>query len=138
MSVILVVDDEPSVLGLVCTLLEQEGRTVLSASDVAEALGIAAEQESVDVAVLDKNLKEGSGIELVRTLREAHPLLEAIVITAYSSMESAVEALRAEAFDYVTKPWDNAELVAKVAAAEERALAKVKRQERLRHLSTLR
>ncbi len=104
MPTILIVDDEPVILDVLSRFLRTGDRTLLHAGSSAEALEQAKRAEDVDVALVDKNLGDGSGLDLARALKQARPDVEVILVTGYASFDSAIEAVRIGAFDYVTKP----------------------------------
>ncbi len=104
MAIILIVDDEPVILDVLSRFLETGGRTLLLAGSRAEAMAEVERAGGVDVALVDKNLGDGSGLDLARDLRRGRPDVEVILITGYASFDSAVEAVRIGAFDYVAKP----------------------------------
>jgi len=104
MATILIVDDEPVILDVFRRFLEGEGRTILLAGSAREALAVARKVESLDVALVDKNLGDGSGLDVARALKEAKPDVEVILVTGYASLDSAIQAVQIGAFDYVTKP----------------------------------
>ncbi len=101
----LVVDDEPDIRELLEITLMRMGIDSDSAADLAEAR-TRLEQGAFDVCLTDMRLPDGSGIDLVRHIQRHHPRLPVTVITAHGNMESAVEALKAGAFDFVSKPVD--------------------------------
>ena len=101
----LVVDDEPDIRELLEITLMRMGIDSDSAADLAEAR-TRLEQGAFDVCLTDMRLPDGSGIDLVRHIQRHHPRLPVAVITAHGNMESAVEALKAGAFDFVSKPVD--------------------------------
>ncbi len=101
----LVVDDEPDIRELLEITLMRMGIDSDSAADLAEARA-RLEQGAFDVCLTDMRLPDGSGIDLVRHIQRHHPRLPVAVITAHGNMESAVEALKAGAFDFVSKPVD--------------------------------
>src|SRR6266436_2325530 len=104
---ILVVEDEQLMRSIIVQLLRSEGYEVLEASTAAGALGIF-EGEKIDLAILDLNLSGGSsGLDLLGRIRDLDPEVMGIIVTAYASVESAVEALRKGAYDYITKPFAN-------------------------------
>src|ERR1700674_2608413 len=103
---LLIVDDEPMVLDVLRRLLEEPGREIEVASGPEAALEIAGRLE-IDVALIDKNLRGSSGLDLSRKLKSAQPETEVILITGYASLETAVEAVQIGAFDYLTKPIDD-------------------------------
>jgi DNA-binding NtrC family response regulator len=102
---ILVVDDEPIVLQSLGDWFRQDGYTVDVAASAKEALRLAAERQH-DIALLDIKMPGIDGLELQERLAKEVPDLTVIVMTAYASIESAVRALKAGAYDYITKPFD--------------------------------
>jgi len=115
---VLIVDDDPE-FGLVAkNLVEIEGFLARLAASGKEALAAYAE-EPFDVILLDLMLGDASGLDLLRTVRSQDPLLPVIVVTAHGSIESAAEAVQAEAFDYLGKPFRAAELVGALRRALE-------------------
>src|SRR5512133_510721 len=104
MATILIVDDEPLILDVFRRFLEADGRTLLLAGSAREAIARGEAAAELDVALVDKNLGDGSGVDVARALKRARPDVEVILVTGYASFDSAVEALQIGAFDYVTKP----------------------------------
>jgi two-component system response regulator AtoC len=103
---VLVVDDDPDMRALLDATLTKRGFTVSSADGPNRALDMLRADPAIDVVVTDLNMDEMDGIELCeRTMAEVGNL-PVIVITAHGSMEAAVHALRARAFDFLTKPFD--------------------------------
>jgi CheY-like chemotaxis protein len=102
---LLVVDDEPDLRTLYELTLLREGYRIDSAGSVAEALE-HLQAEGYNAVITDMKLPDGSGLALLRWLEQAGRPEKAIVITAFGSAENAVEALKAGAFDYLTKPVD--------------------------------
>jgi PAS domain S-box-containing protein len=100
---ILVVDDEESILYTFSSFLADEGYAVATAADPEEALARMAEA-SFDVIFMDILLKDCTGIDLLRQVKEKDPLCPVIMITGYPNVESASEAVRLDAFDYLVKP----------------------------------
>lgn len=113
---VLVVDDEPDLLTLYELTLLREGLEVETAASVGEAWALLS-QRRFRVVITDMRLPDGTGMQLVHRLEEAARPEKVIVITAYGSAENAVEALKAGAFDYLTKPVDLKQFRAVVAAA---------------------
>jgi two-component system response regulator PilR (NtrC family) len=113
---ILVVDDEPDLRTLYELTLLREGYRVETAADVAEARQLLA-QNRYEVVITDMRLPDGFGMELLHDLRKQQRPERCLVMTAYGSAENAVEALRAGAFDYLTKPVDLKQFRAVVASA---------------------
>jgi len=118
MARILIVDDEAGLRDALRWVLEAAGHEV-QAVGTGEAGIEAHTQAAFEGAVLDITLPGISGVETLTRLRAQTPDLAAVFITAHSSIPSAVEAMRAGGFDYVPKPFDNDELVLKVARALE-------------------
>jgi two-component system, NtrC family, response regulator PilR len=104
MSTILIVDDEPNIIEVLEIVLLDEGLDVLKASSGREALAILRETE-VDVAISDIKMPDFSGVELLREARRIAPDTIFIMITAFASTETALEALQHGAYDYITKPF---------------------------------
>jgi DNA-binding NtrC family response regulator len=113
---VLLVDDDPGVSEVVGLLLEREGYAVESAATLKEAL-TRVDTRAPDVVVTDLKLPDGTGLDVIAVLRGRHPGLPIVMITSYSSMESAIAALRAGAVDYVIKPFNNDEFLRAVARA---------------------
>ncbi len=102
---VLVVDDEELYRRALARILGRAGHEVHTARDGSEALGLLSRQ-SIDLVLCDVKMPGISGIELVRQIHELKPDLPAIVVTGYGSAEKSVEALRAGAFWYLEKPFD--------------------------------
>jgi len=99
----LIVDDEPDIRELLEITLGRMNIGTLSAADLTSAKTMLVEHE-FDFCLTDMNLPDGNGIELVQYIQHEFPHLPVAMITAHGSMESAVEALKAGAFDFVSKP----------------------------------
>jgi two-component system response regulator HydG len=106
---ILVVDDEESHRIMLRAVLKDEGYEVVEAADGSEAVR-AVEQEPFDLVLLDVRMKTMDGIEALTEIRKISSLIPVLIMTAYASVKTAVEALKAGAFDYLTKPLDIEEL----------------------------
>lgn len=113
---ILVVDDEPDLRTLYELTLLREGYRVEAAATVQEARQ-ALQSQRFDVVITDMRLPDGFGMELLHELRAQQRRERCVVMTAYGSAENAVEALRAGAFDYLTKPVDLKQFRLVVASA---------------------
>ncbi len=111
---ILVVDDNASLARGLATFLRQEGHAPDVAASVAEAVGKLA-GASFDLIITDLELPDGKGLEVIRRARMAVPPPEVILMTAYGSVESAVEAMKLGAMDYLTKPVPLEEFAFRVA-----------------------
>jgi two-component system, NtrC family, response regulator PilR len=113
---LLVVDDEPDLRTLYELTLVREGYDVECASSVTEAWAMLQGQ-AYQLLITDMRLPDGTGLDLLRQLEQAGRHEKAVVITAYGSAENAVEALKAGAYDYLTKPVDLKQFRAVVASA---------------------
>ncbi|MDO5086243.1 MAG: sigma-54 dependent transcriptional regulator [Comamonadaceae bacterium] len=113
---ILVVDDEPDLRTLYELALLREGHQVQAAGSLAEARDLLA-TSAFDVLITDMRLPDGVGLSLLHELAAAQRPERSIMVTAYGSAENAVEALKAGAFDYLTKPVDPKQLRSVVASA---------------------
>lgn len=108
---VLVVDDE-DVVRKVCTMaLEQRGLPVIHAARAEDAL-VQLQANAFGCALLDKNLPGQDGIELLKHIRQQQPFCACIMMTAFASVDSAIQALRLGATDYLTKPFASTELIA--------------------------
>jgi len=101
---VLVVDDEPFIRKLAERELARPGREVTTAATAAQAMR-TVKRGGFDVILLDVRLPDGNGNRLLEHFRETLPDVEVIMITGYSEVASAVEAMKAGAYDYVTKPF---------------------------------
>ena len=113
---ILVADDQPDVLEALRLLLKGEGFDVDTATSPAAVLA-ALERRDFDAVLIDLNYTRDTtsgheGLDLLPTLQALEPTLPVVVMTAWGSVDSAVEAMRRGARDYIEKPWDNARLAA--------------------------
>ena len=104
-SRILVVDDDLAMREMLASLFEARGMEVLQAASADAAVEIAT-QLDLDAVLSDIKMPGRSGIELVGQLRQLRPETPVILMTAFGSIDSAVEAMRAGAYDYVTKPFE--------------------------------
>ncbi len=131
---LLIVEDEPIVQQLLAEVLGGEADELLIAGSVAEARMLAA--RGFTVALVDKNLPDGSGLALIAELRAMVPDAAVLLMTAYASLDTAIEALRAGAYDYVPKPFASMlELVQKVRRAREKAELTRDREQLFRQIS---
>ena len=106
---ILVVDDEESHRIMLRAVLSADGYAVTEAADGTEAIR-AVEKEAFDIILMDIRMTVMDGIEALTEIRKISPLVPVLIMTAYASVKTAVEALKAGAFDYLTKPLDIEEL----------------------------
>ncbi len=110
---ILVVDDQKVILRIIAAELEEIGCLVDLSSDGEDATKKILTKK-YDVAVLDVNLPKSNGITLLKKIKETSPETFVIMMTAYGSINNAVEAMRIGAYDYLTKPFENSELTSKI------------------------
>lgn len=111
---ILVVDDEKTFRYFLTLHLKEQGYEVHEAEDGQAALKLI-DQKTFDLALIDLRLTDMNGLEVVRHVRKISPQTSVIILTGYATLDSAIEALRQGAHDYVTKPFETAELLASVA-----------------------
>jgi two-component system response regulator PilR (NtrC family) len=116
---ILIVDDEEVLQDILTRLIREEGHQPLSARTGGEALEIL-DRDEVDLVLLDLMLPDLHGQEVLRQIRERDPDQVVVVITAYSSIEGAIEAMREGAFHYLPKPFKNDEVRITLRKALER------------------
>ena len=102
---VLVVDDDPGMCAMLSSRLTNRGFAVRTASTGVEAIEIA-QRDDIEVVVSDVNMKGMNGVELCQRLLEHRPQLPVILITAFGSMDLAIQAIRAGAYDFVPKPFE--------------------------------
>ncbi|MBC3777788.1 sigma-54 dependent transcriptional regulator [Pseudomonas sp. SWRI99] len=113
---ILIVDDEPDIRELLEITLGRMKLDTLSARNLGEAQALL-QRERFDLCLTDMRLPDGTGLDLVQHIQQRHPQLPVAMITAYGSLETAINALKAGAFDFLTKPVDLTRLRELVATA---------------------
>jgi len=130
MERILIVDDESFIRENLERILESDGYATVSAENGAEALSAFVENE-IDLVLLDLNLGDESGLKVLSSLKEIEPNILVIIITGYGTVESAVEALKLGAYDYIKKPFkaDAIHLIVRLAL-ETQSLKREMRQMR--------
>ena len=116
---ILIVDDEEVLRDVLDAVLRREGFEVAMAASGEEALAVLDEDDNIDLVILDIMLPGISGIDTLRALRISNPSLPVIIITAFSSIDGAIEAMKHGAFHYIPKPFKNEEVVLTVNKALE-------------------
>jgi DNA-binding NtrC family response regulator len=110
MDTILIIDDRKGMLDMLSKTFQPEGFRVLTAANVADARGLI-DQGEMDIIVTDLKLPDGDGLDVLRAAKERFPLLPVVLMTAHGSIEIAVRAVKAGAYDFVTKPFDPEHLV---------------------------
>ena len=133
MDNILVVDDERNVRALVSRVLAQDQMEIHGAGTGKEGLQMA-DEVSPDVVLLDLRLPDVDGMDVLRTLKNRYPEIAVIIITGYGQIQSAVEAMKAGATDYLEKPFEHLE---KLKLAVSRALEEVRAKREIRRLHGL-
>ncbi len=118
MKTILIVDDEPDILWTLSNVLKEKGYFSITAQSGKEGLK-KLEEEQPDLAVLDIRLPDMNGIELLKKMKKKEQDLSIIMFTAYGEINSAVEAIKLGAFDYLNKPVANEELLLVIERAFE-------------------
>ncbi|RKX25028.1 MAG: sigma-54-dependent Fis family transcriptional regulator, partial [Candidatus Zixiibacteriota bacterium] len=116
---ILIVDDETGIRRSLAILLGSANYAIMEAEALETAI-VLLNNNDIDLAVIDMRLGDESGIDLVKQIKQNHPNTESVLLTAYGSIESSVEAMKAGAYDYVTKPFSDSELLLRVSKALER------------------
>jgi len=127
---ILILDDEPNYLLVLEALLQDEGYSVTALNDPEMGLAYLEESE-VDVIITDMKMPKLSGQDVLERVKKTYPHIPVMIMTAYGSIEAAVEAMKIGAFDYITKPFANEELLLSVTKAIQ--LANAQQQFRLLH-----
>jgi len=113
---VLVVDDEPSIRKVLAAQLRKDGHEVHTADDGDDAVSRLSEAD-VDVVITDLRMPGMDGMGLLRWIQDTQPNLPVVVLTAHGSIDTAVDALKRGAFDFLTKPFDQAELASVVNKA---------------------
>ena len=116
---VLVVDDEPSNLTSLRKIFEREGMRVLTVENAKDALE-AARKHRIEVVLTDLMMPGANGVELLRAMKEVAPDTEVVLMTAYGTVETAVQAMREGAYDFVEKPLKRMSIVKSVQKAAER------------------
>lgn len=118
---VLVVDDEPGLRQTLCILLKRAGYRVTSCGGQKEALdALTSAPIPFPVVLSDLSMPDGSGLDVLSAAKSRSSATQVILITAHSTVENAVSAMSGGAYDFVTKPFDNAELLALVQKAFEK------------------
>ncbi len=113
---ILIIDDEPGLQNSLIELLQQEGYQADSAGS-GEAALVALESEGYDLALLDLRMPGLDGVGVMHEIRKLHPEIRIIILTGYGSLESAIEALRSGAQDYILKPFSAEDILTSISRA---------------------
>lgn len=116
-ATVLLVDDEVPFVEAMTKRLTKRNLTVLTAFNGHESLDSLGKNSSVDVVILDVKMPGMDGIETLREIKKAFPLVEVIMLTGHATVETAIEGMKIGAFDYLMKPCDIDQLMAKVQEA---------------------
>src|SRR5215467_14208828 len=119
MKTVLVVDDEKNYRWMLEELLREEGFEVISCEKGTDALAVLGGGR-IDVLLTDLRMTEMNGLTLLQKTREVSPATSTLLMTAYGTIERAVEAMRLGAYDFIVKPFDNADLIRSIRRAFER------------------
>jgi two-component system response regulator GlrR len=113
MDRILVLDDDQNLLQVIRIRLEANGFRVATAVNAEEALAIAR-KKGVDLALVDLKISGGNGIEVMQELHTMNPDIPIIILTAYGTIQSAVDAMKKGAYSYLSKPFDYQDLLLQI------------------------
>lgn len=125
-NAIVVVDDNPTILTALKICLTAEFERIVTLTSPDALVSTLSNEEQVDVVLLDMNFSLGvntgqDGLFWLRTLKKLHPDTPVVLMTAYADVQLAVKGLKNGAADFVTKPWDNDELVRTLRDAVEKS-----------------
>lgn len=116
---ILIVDDEEAVRSLISNYLDRLGYIVQTADGINSAISLL-DSDRFDILVVDKNMpgidkSDEGGMYLLKQVKKQHPEIQVIMMTGYATIETAIEAMKLGAFDYITKPFSNTALKDKIS-----------------------
>ena len=117
---LLLVDDEAGIVEMLSIVFEKEGYRVTTARSCADGIAAIEAAPAIDLIVTDLMMPDGSGLDVLRKSKERMPDTPVVLLTAYTSTKTAIEALKAGAYDYIAKPFDIDELKHLVGRALER------------------
>ena len=137
---VLLVDDEAPFVAALTKRLSKRDLDIQPAYDGTEALEKLEQNRNLEVVILDVKMPGIDGIETLRRIKSAHPMIEVIMLTGHATVESAIEGMKLGAFDYLMKPCDIDELVAKVEQAATRRQAQEEKiiQARIKEIASRR
>jgi len=128
----LVIDDEKPIQRVLATVLRKMGHMTLTASSAAEGLAIL-EEGNIDVVLSDIQMPGMTGLDLLPQIKQGHSEVEVIIMTGYATVERAVDALKNGAYDFLTKPFEDLEILERVL---EKALDRKRLVERTKQLES--
>ncbi|SME87961.1 MULTISPECIES: response regulator [Desulfovibrio] len=117
LATILLIDDEHGFVDTMSKRLSKRSLTVHTAYNGQDGLEILANNHSIDVVVLDVKMPGIGGIDVLKMIKTEHPLVEVIMLTGHATVESAIDGMKNGAFDYMLKPCEMEELLAKIKDA---------------------
>lgn len=137
---VLLVDDEVPFVTTMTKRLTKRNLNILSAFSGQEAIEQLEKTRTIDVVILDVKMPGMDGIETLEEIKKGNPLVEVIMLTGHATIESAIEGMKLGAFDYLMKPCDIEELLAKVqeAATKKRNHEDKITEARMREITTRR
>jgi DNA-binding NtrC family response regulator len=117
-TIVMLVDDEVPFVDTMTKRLGKRDLDIVTAYSGQEALEKLKAASNVDVVILDVKMPGMDGIETLREIKKAHPLVEVIMLTGHATVETGIEGMKLGAFDYLMKPCDIEQLMAKVKEAK--------------------
>jgi len=135
MTTVLIADDEPNIRRVFEGMLSRDGYTVLVAENGKKAIDLASTNK-IDVLVSDLIMPDMTGVEVLQKVKQLHPQCAAIIVTAYGTIKSAVEAMRLGAFNYLQKPFDIDEVRLVIKKALEHSALLTENQDLKQQLKT--
>ncbi|MFA4915815.1 MAG: response regulator [Syntrophales bacterium] len=122
-TTVMLVDDEVPFVDTMTKRLDKRGLDIVAAYNGNEALQQLKANDNVDVVILDVKMPGMDGVETLREIKRAHPLVEVIMLTGHATVETGIEGMKLGAFDYLVKPCDIDQLMKKVGEAKSRKSA---------------
>ncbi len=113
----MLVDDEAPFVETMTKRLKKRDLNVISAFSGPEALETLDKHQNVDVVILDVKMPGMDGLETLKKMKSAYPIIEVVMLTAHATVESGIEGMKLGAFDYLMKPCDMEQLMGKVKEA---------------------
>jgi DNA-binding NtrC family response regulator len=121
-TTVLLIDDEEGFVQTMAKRLDKRTIKVVRSYSGQEALDVLAENNQIDVAVLDVKMPGIDGIETLKVIKQKYPLVEVVMLTGHATVESAIDGMKLGAFDYLMKPCDIDQLMAKIDEAKAKKL----------------
>jgi len=119
----LLIDDEQGFVDTMAKRLEKRGYAVTVAYTGQEGIDALGKDHHIDVVVLDVKMPGMDGIEALKYIKATHPLVEVVMLTGHATVANAIDGMKNGAFDYLMKPCDMDELLAKVGEAYDKKMA---------------